>query len=176
MNYFKGFPIVVYDFPSGNKTESYLMVDITRNVRFRKELLRDVTLYDEYDIMDGETPEVIAEKVYGSPFFHWVVMLANERYNYAEDFPMSSRELEDYIIDKYGSLSQATNETMYYKNASGEIVYYNPATPHLSYNKGPVTRVTAYDYEVELNESKRRIKLIAPSLLTTVMKNFQDLM
>lgn len=176
MEYFKKFPLVAYDFPTGpeGRPVSYLLLDITRNVRFRKQILRDVTLYDEYDILDGETPEIIAEKVYGSPFYHWMIMLANERYNYVEDFPLSSTEFDDYIIEKYGSLAEANNRTKYYENAAGDIVFYNSATPHLNYSGA--RRVSCYEYELNLNESKRRIKLISPSLLATVIKNFGDLM
>lgn len=177
MEYFKGFPVIAYDFPTGvdGKSVSYMVMDITKNVRFRKQILRDITLYDEYDIVDGETPEIIAKKVYGSPFYHWMIMLANERYDYVRDFPLSSSEFEEYIIDKYGSVQSAINTVKYYQNSAGEIVFYNPDTPHLNYT-GTRTAVNCYDYEVNLNESKRRIKLISPSLLGTVMKNFGELM
>jgi len=102
--YFKQFPQIYYDFPQINTsdTELQILTDITTNVRFRKQVLENVTLYDEYDILEGETPEMVAEKVYGNPELHWVIMLANQRYDYLKDFPMSSRELEEYCIDKYG--------------------------------------------------------------------------
>ena len=35
--------------------------------------------------------------------------------------------------------------------------------------------VSNYDYEVSVNESKRRIKLISPKLLGTILKNFKDI-
>jgi hypothetical protein len=177
MNYFKGFPNIVYDFSSDNESISYLLKDITRNVRFRKELLKDITLYDEYDIVDGETPEIIAEKVYGSPFYHWIVMLANERYDYIQDFPMTQNELDQYIKHTYGSLSNAINKTMYWVNSVGDVVYYDETNPTSPLNYvGNKTKVTAYDYEIKVNESKRRIKLISPKLLTTIIKNFRELM
>jgi hypothetical protein len=61
-------------------------------------------LYDSYDIRDGETPEIIAEKLYGSSQYHWVIMLCNQRYNYLDDFPIASYELEQHIRDKYGPM------------------------------------------------------------------------
>ena len=100
--YFKQFPQIYYDFPQANSsdTELQILTDVTTNVRFRKQVLENVTLYDEYDMLEGETPEMVAEKVYGNPELHWVIMLANQRYDYLKDFPMSSRELELYCIDK----------------------------------------------------------------------------
>jgi len=86
--YFREFPKFLYDFKYGNRdTRTSIVTDITRNVRVRKEVLENVTLYDEYDIVDGETPEIIAEKIYGNPEYHWIIMLANGRYDYITDFP-----------------------------------------------------------------------------------------
>lgn len=163
--YFDKFPSFLYPFTINGKTEYKIVKDITTNVRVRKEILDSVTLYDEYDIRDGETPEIIAEKVYGSPLYHWVVMLCNQRYNYVDDFPLPLYELEQMIYDKYGSV-EAANDPHHYVNAQGYIVD--------SAQEG-ATMVSNYQYETDLNESKRRIKLISPRLLNTILKNFKDI-
>jgi hypothetical protein len=99
--YFKGFPQYLYDFNYGNRVKTSVVVDITRNIRFRKEILQNITLFDEYDIIDGETPEIISEKFYGTPEYHWVVMLANGKYDYRFDFPMIEPVLQRHIEDVY---------------------------------------------------------------------------
>lgn len=103
--YFKQFPKILYDFPfkAGEDTGLQVLTDITTNVRVRKEILENITLYDEYDIKEGETPEIIAEKVYGNPELHWVIMLVNQRYDYLKDYPMASDELYNFCIDTYGA-------------------------------------------------------------------------
>jgi hypothetical protein len=160
--YFDNFPTFLYPFKVNNKTEFKLVTDISQNVRVRKEILANITLYDEYDIREGETPEIIAEKVYGSPLYHWVIMLCNERYNYVDDYPLTQYELEKHITAKYGSGNEY--DTHHYINASGNIV-----------DSTQGTSVSNYDYETSLNESKRRIKLISPTLLNTILKNFKDI-
>lgn len=160
--YFDNFPTFLYDFKINGKTEYKLVKDITQNVRLRKEILSNVTLYDEYDIRDGETPEIISEKIYGSPLYHWVVMLCNEKYNYVDDFPLPSYELEKHITAKYGAGNEY--DTHHYVDNKGFIV-----------DSTQGTSVSNYDYEVSVNESKRRIKLISPSLLNNILKNFKDL-
>lgn len=162
--YFKNFPSFLYDFDINGKTEYRLVKDITQNVRLRKQLLSNVTLYDEYDIRDGETPEIIAEKVYGSPLYHWVVMLVNEKYDYIDDFPLPTYELERHITAKYGAGNEY--DTHHYVDVNGFIVD--------SSQPGAVS-VSNYNYELDLNESKRRIKLISPTLLNTILKNFKEL-
>lgn len=101
--YFEKFPTFLYPFKINGKTEYKKVKDITQNVRLRKEILANVTLFDEYDIRDAETPEHIAERVYGNPTYHWVVMLCNERYDYANDFPLSQYELETHVTNTYGA-------------------------------------------------------------------------
>lgn len=161
--YFDNFPKFLYDFSISGKTNYLLVRDITTNVRVRKEILSNITVFDEYDIMDGETPELIAEKLYGSPFYHWVIMICNEKYNYVDDFPLSVYELENHIKAKYGDAMYAIH---HYVDSKGYIV---------SSDHSDATSVSNYDYEVSVNESKRRIKLISPYLLSTILKNFKDI-
>lgn len=85
------------------ETTLQILTDITTNVRVRKEVLENVTLYDEYDILEGETPEMIAEKIYGNPELHWVIMIVNQRYDHYRDFPLTTRELEQHCANTYGA-------------------------------------------------------------------------
>jgi hypothetical protein len=100
--YFKDFPQFLYDFNYGNGvTKTTVVRDITRNVRFRKEVLQNISMFDEYDVIDGETPEIIAEKFYGSPEYHWVVMLANQKYDWSSDWPLREDILQKHIKSSY---------------------------------------------------------------------------
>ena len=161
--YFSRFPLIEYEFEINGKVERRVVRDITTNIRVRKEVLENVTIYDEYDIRDGETPEIIAAKVYGSSMYHWVVMLCNQRYDYDADFPLTDRQLDQYLADKYGS---DLYDVHHYVDTRGYVV--------MSDVIGSVP-VTNYDYEVNINESKRRIKLIAPSLLANIIAQFKAL-
>ena len=96
--YFQNFPSFLYGYQINGKTEYKLVTDVTENVRLRTQILSNITLFDEYDIRDGETPELIAEKVYGNPLYHWVIMICNEKYNYIDDFPLPIHQLETYIF------------------------------------------------------------------------------
>lgn len=100
--YFANFPKIVYDFDLSSGVDYRIVTDVTRNVRLRKQILENISLYDYYDIAEGETPEIISEKIYGTPYYHWVIMLVNQRYDYVNDFPLSQLELDTYIDKKYG--------------------------------------------------------------------------
>lgn len=255
--YFKNFPKILYDIDKADGTYSLInVVDITKNVRVIKKVLENITLYDEYDMMDGETVELVAEKIYGNPELHWIIMLINERYDYLRDFPMSSEELDEYIEEKYGSakfnvkhyelnglitearatlkvpantIGTAVNQfkvTDFISGPTGgakvesinqqtstinilldrgnfiagqfclvsgfrldEDTTTEPSTFSWKYNgrftftvpqnalniPSVYTPITNYDYENNLNESKRRIKLIAPELVQQFIREFETL-
>jgi hypothetical protein len=160
--YFNNFPEIQYPFKISKRESIRIVRDITQNVRFRKEVLENVTLYDDYYIKDGETPEIISAKYYGDSRYHWVIMLVNQKYDYIEDFPRPQRILEEYIFEKY----EDPYEVKHYENSEGYIVddTYTGAS-----------EITYYDYEQSLNDSKRKIRLISPELLSKVLKEFKDL-
>lgn len=160
--YFREFPNIYYLYNINGEEVLRVVRDITVNVRLRKEILENITLYDEYDIKDGETPEIIADRVYGSPFYHWVIMIANQKYNYAEDWPKNYHQLDEYIITKYGSIEEA-NEIHHWEK-DGFVVNSDVMD---------AVGVTNYQYENNLNENKRRIKLIAPEVLVKVLDEFK---
>jgi hypothetical protein len=84
--------------------EQYIQIkDITVNVRFVTEFLSNITQYDLYDLRDGETPEILAERFYGAATYHWAIMLANDRYDYINDFPIASNVFEEYVYQKYNA-------------------------------------------------------------------------
>lgn len=163
--YFAKFPNIYYPAVVNGVLQYNILKDITINVRFVKEFLTNITLYDYYDIVDGETPEIISEKLYGTPLFHWIVMLVNEKYDYLNDFPMTYTSLLAYTKDKYGV--DNIYDTHHYENDAGYVVSsdYPLATP-----------ISNMDYEETINESKRRIKIIDRSIIETVASDFVKLM
>ena len=116
--YFKKFPQFLYDFNYGDRIKTSVVTDITRNIRLRRDILSNVTLYDEIDIVDGETPEIIAEKYYGSADYHWVVMLCNEKFDYRVDFPMPEAVLVKHIARVYNPTLYSTD--WYWEYSSNE--------------------------------------------------------
>lgn len=162
--YFEPFPNIFYDFKDSNdEIQTKIVTDISLNVRARKVLIEATTLYDQYDILDGETPEIVSTKFYGVPTYHWVIMLLNEKYNVVTDWPMPLNSLNQYIADKYGSMA---DDTHHYENAQGYIV------SELTFQAIPVTN---REYENQVNENKRRIKIVSPTVLTQLITQLNRL-
>ena len=163
--YFNKLPTILYNFPVAGEERMFIIKDISVNVRFIKETLNNITLYDEYDINDGDTPEIIAHKVYGATHYHWALMLANLRFDYANDWPMTYDRLEEFVKDKYGVDQMYV--TRHYENENGYIV--NSDTP----TAVPVSNMV---YEERINESKRRIKLVSKAMIDQINDEFGKLL
>ena len=160
--YFNKLPEMLYNFKVGNTEKVYVVRDITVNVRMLNEVLQNVTLYDEYDIVDGETPEVISEKLYGSPTYHWAIMIANQKFDYTADFPLPYDRLQQYVIDKYGDL----NTIHHYEDPAGNVVNSDTVS------STPISNIM---HEEKLNEAKRRIKVISKTLLQQITNEFDNI-
>jgi Base plate wedge protein 53 len=166
--YFSSVPNIYYEFldKDGN---SYVKIvkDITTNVRFIKNQLQNIVVYDEYDIIDNETPEMISTKVYGVPQYHWVIMILNDIYDYRTDWPLGYNELIEYTIQKYG---EGDN------NIYGIHHYVDPVTGYIVNSDYPnAYSVSNFDYENSVNESKRRIKLVSRHVMDDIIKQFTSL-
>lgn len=164
MAYFSKFPELFYNFNVGGKDKLFILRDITVNFRILRQALENVTLYDEYDVVDGETPEIVSEKFYGNPNYHWIVMLANQRFDYVGDWVLPYDRLEQYCIDKYGETN--IYHTHHYEDADGLVV--NSDHPL-------ATPISNIEYETRINESKRRIKIISKTLIQQLTDEFTKL-
>ena len=100
MSYFNRFPKILYN-PAGD--DSKLMTNIMKRVRVRANMAKEFALLDPYDIQDGETPEILADRHHGSPYYHWVIMLMNGIRDPQHDWPKSTRQMQMYLQGKYGS-------------------------------------------------------------------------
>lgn len=155
---------MLYSFPVNGQEKVFLVRDITANSRILKEVIDNISLYDEYDIVDGESPEVISTKVYGSPKYHWVLMIANGKYDYANDFPLDYPRLLQFVKDKYGE--ENINEIHHHEDENGYWVNsdYPLARP-----------ITNLIHEESVNESKRRIRIISKQLIQQITSELEGL-
>jgi len=170
MSYFSKFPVLAYPFQTfRDGVQLRAVKDIVLNVRLVKTIIDGIQYYDEYDIPEGERIEMVAEKLYGDPELHWVLMLLNERYDYLNDFPMDEQSLERYVDMKYGEGNRNQVHEIYgvphYEDQYGNVVDQN--TP-LS------VPITNFEFEFRQNELKRRIKVLDKSLMDQVVRELES--
>lgn len=161
--YFDKFERIFYDLDLGKEnTDLTVLTDITTNVRFKKFIIENVRSWDYYYIKDGETLEIISEKLYGSPLYHWILMILNEKYDYINDMPLSQPELEKYVARKYGENN--VNAIHHYVDQKGNVVNSTVL------GSTPVSNI---QHEDIINEAKRKIKILSPTLLSRILDQFR---
>lgn len=163
--YFASFPQISYSLDGG--ATSFIMTDIFRRVVTKDQNLVTAFSYDEYDVVDDETPEIVAHRVYSNAELHWIILVTNNIIDPRYDWPLSTQSLRKYVEDKYGTGNDT--DIHHYVNSDGDIV-------HSSYTAGSKTAVTNLEYEEQLNEQKRRIKLLKPQFTESFIKNFERVM
>jgi len=83
------------------------------------KLLNNPNLFYQYDIQDGDTPEIIASKYYGDSYRYWLVLYGNQLFDPQWNFPLSNYNFEIYLKDKYSALAAANNqETLAYTQST----------------------------------------------------------
>jgi hypothetical protein len=105
--FFDKFPTISYSL-SGKKYPDYQIIrDILFRTAFVREALDKNTAYTEYIIRDGDTPDILANKIYGDSEAHWIILYANEILDAQFDWPMTTGVFNKYIADKYRSMAEA---------------------------------------------------------------------
>jgi hypothetical protein len=72
-----------------------------------KEVLNNTSSYYVLELEDGDTPEILAEKIYGDSGVGWLIIYANNILDPQFDWPLDYRSFSKYIIGKYGSIENA---------------------------------------------------------------------
>lgn len=200
MKYFSALPKVVSTDINGN---NQILTNLLVRVNVIPDLLKNPLLFYSYDIKDGETPEIIASKYYGSVDNFWVVMFSNQLMDPQWSWPLSYSAFNSYIIDKYGSIQNAQSQLSHYEKKivktdtygnltnDTEIIIIDAAefanttvgTSTSTFDDGDVLNITVsaypvyqYDNELSLNEAKRNIKLLNVSYLNNIQSQLKSLL
>jgi len=151
------FPLLnVQNFPTG----PVIVTDIFRRISvdpFKKNLviLQDVT------IPDGFSVEQVADRFYNRPDYHWVIMVINDIVDLRKDWPISNTDLISYAKKKYGETG--IYEAHHYRTNDEDKLIVDFDAADLA--NGLIEEVTNMQYEEELNDSKREIKMLEPKYL-----------
>lgn len=165
--YFAKFPYIYYD-PVGDGNFK-IAKDILRRIAFRVEVKTQASFYFEYHVKDSDSPEIISDKIYGSPSYHWVVLLMNEMVDPYRDWPLSDRKLQSMITAKYGDGNE--DDTHHYELADGTWSP-DPAYAEIIEIEGNPIAISNRQHEEAENEAKRKIRLLNPKYLNLVLEEF----
>lgn len=221
-SYFDKLPKIQYDMDHSLLTPNFETVtNIFFRVRVIQEVLNNIDSYYVVELEDGDTPEILAEKVYGDAGAGWMILIANQIIDPQFEWPMNYTAFNDYINSKYGTVEAAKllvhhydmvitrelqpdnviTETRFEVNGT-KLTDNNLSVPYNFYNPhwgdpgalanvqsvetfnmdGKTIIVTthgeiiyAYEYERQLNEDRRLIKVIKKEYHSQIMDEFNEL-
>ena len=174
--YFSYFPKGTYDLK--NDGNEKLVTDLMRRVKVRSKVLNETSLYDLYDVPEGETPEITARKHFGSQYYHWVILLTNDITDRYYGWPLSSFEFENYLKEKYINPDAIHHYEI--AQSSGRTTGEGPTDyDHLievNSTTANAISVSNREYEERIQDKKRQIKLLSPAYLPILLEEFENLM
>ena len=167
--YFDMIPKIYYDSKANNKYD--LLTNLMTRVKLRTDIKDDIFDYGYYDVIDGETPEIIAHKYYDNPELHWTILIANDIVDYYRDWPMTTQRFEEYVKDKYENpqdvhhyeISQTSGDTTKTINVGLNNTDYESASA-----------ISNYIYEQRLQDEKRQIRLIGQRFIKQFVDEFKS--
>ena len=169
MSYFSYFSPLLYD-PKGNGNAK-LVTNILSRIRIRVNMKKEIVMLDAYDIKENETPEIVADRHHGSPYYHWIVMILNDVSDVYHDWPKPTRQLQKYVQTKYTDAQLSEVHHYEIAQSSGDTIIKIQVPQGTS----GATTVTNYEYEVAKNDAKRSIDLLRNDYLGFFVDEFESL-
>ena len=175
MAYFQQFPKLQYDLKGDGNVN--VVPDIFRRIKLKNKVRDNLVLLDKYDLTDGEKPEDVAFKIYGSVDYYWVVLLVNNVVDRYYDWPMGFQEFEEFVKDKYAEPGAIHHYEV--KQSSGRQDGLSPEdySHYIEVNADHLNSqaVSNYEYEQRLQNQKRQIKVLDPDYLSSFIEEFEKL-
>ena len=169
--YFSKFPYIVYD--SVGDGEFKIVTNLLRRVAVRSKVKTNTLFFDTYDIKEGETPEMIAHKLYDDPELHWIILLLNNVTDRYHHWPKNSNQFLACINDKYSNVD-ATHHYEISQVSGDTTIKIDIGTDNTDYPTASV--VTNYEYEEGLQDEKKKIRLLDPAYLGAFVAEYEKLM
>jgi hypothetical protein len=143
--YFNYFPQTQYAF-NIDPNNIQVVTNLTNKFSFEDSFKNNTVLFYEYSVVDGETPEILAHKLYGSSERHWIILAMNDIYNPQMDWPVENRSLHDIIEYKYvGNANTANGQTGIEWSQSNNHSYYKIETQIDNTTQDEYKKVTCVD-------------------------------
>jgi hypothetical protein len=195
MTYFREVSDLLYQSQQTNRNSSYdytRVKNLFRRAKIRDDFFQNATAFTKYKIIGEERPDQVAEKIYGSSEYDWVVLISNNILNTRTEWPLSDSEFSRYLERKYTEAELASAhhyETTLVTDSRGKMIvpagkivdsnftvkYYDDILDVLV-TKNPVKLVSIYEYEIQQNDKKRNIYILRPRFLQTAIDDMRRIM
>ena len=174
--YFSTIPKIYYD--SADNKQPKIVTNLLRRVAVRAKVKTNSLLFDTYNVKEGETPEVIAFKLYGDTELHWIVMLINDIVDRYHGWPLNGFQFNSYVNEKYvdtdGNPNPSGTHHFEIEQTSGDTKTKIEVTDLDNYPNASI--VTNFEYELRRQDELREIRLLDPQYVKLFIEEYENLM
>lgn len=196
-SFFDDFPAISYSLDNGKSIQ--IITDILRRVVLSKEFKTNSAFFEEYEVFEGETPEDVSYRFYGTQRLHWLVLMLNDIINPRFEWPLTGDQMFKQVEKIYGERASVYSINRA-KNLRGYVVESFFILTEDSTHKKPVrlcyetteedeTKVpiayaesnniadfeSNYEVEVSDNENYRNIRLLKASVVSEIVSEYKKL-
>ena len=171
--YFGSFPLIVYD--SVGDGNFKIVTNLLKRVAMKSKVKANTLIFDTYDVKEGETPEMIANKLYDDPELHWVILYINNITDRYHQWPMNFVQFNSFLNEKYSN----PNGIHHYEisQTSGDTsIKIDIGTDTTGYSEADLTTVTNREFEEERQDTLRSIRLLDFAYVDQFVLEFRNLM
>ena len=191
ISYFNLLPNFKYLSPlkEGGKRDQYIEVkNLFKRIRLKSEVFQFALSFNDYIIDDGERPDTIAEGLYASAKYDWVVLLSANIINVEDQWPVPEGKLWDLADEKYGGDLNAVHhyETKEVRDSEGRLILpgklvvdpdFTIQDPNnFTQRISPVVAVSNWLVETRKNNEKRAIRVVKREYLNTLVNDTKNIL
>jgi len=177
------------------KISDYITVkNLFKRGKLADDILQDLTLFTKFKVQGDDRPDNVAADFYEDSDLDWLVLLSNNIINVQSEWPMSQRDYDRYLIDKYGTYEKLNDthhhETIEIKSLNGNIIvpkglqvesdfsvtYFDFYLGQSVTKSNTAVEVTNYQYEEKIEDDKRNIFLLKPKYINVVRDDLDEIM
>ena len=169
--YFQNFPLIPYD--SVGDGQYKLVTNLLKRVALRAKVRTNVLLFDTYNVQEGQTPEMIADKLYGDSNLHWIVMYVNNITDRYHQWPLTTPQFLAFINDKYSN-PDGLHHYEITQTSGDTTVTIDIGTDNTEHSGA--TTITKREFEEKRQDTLRSIRLLDPAYVDQFVEEFENLM
>ena len=169
--YFQNFPLIPYD--SVGNGDYKLVTNLLKRVALRTKVRTNAALFDTYNVKEGQTPEMIADKLYGDPNLHWIVMYVNNITDRYHQWPLTTPQFLAFLNDKYSN-PDGLHHYEITQTSGDTTVTIDIGTDNTEHSGA--TLITNREFEEKRQDTLRSIRLLDPAYVDQFVEEFENLM
>ncbi len=156
-------------------------VNILNSLLVKYHPATNTTQYFYHTLKEGETPEILAKKYYGNPYYHWIIILMNGVVDPYFDWSLDSDKFRSMLTMRYGAGNENELNHLIYLDTNKRLdeVAQQDAVEYFGNNGAypvNVSPVSNSQFEMSRNDENREIKILQSRYVQQFVNQLEDLM